>query len=262
MAVRFLEDLAADEDFKGLAIVGITDGLYFRDGIGLMAGALDRYGYESPAQRSSYVLHRAASKVFAFMDDAYRLSALVQRLDPGWRPGTRGPCNDVWKVSVKETGRQTWLWPRIETDARLRERARAVWMPGASRRPPPTAEVIARTRAATKVAVARIRARGGDVIFVRPPSSPELRTSEDAWMPRALGWDPLIATARVEGIHFDDFSSMQGLDIPEFSHLSRACARVFTDAYVRVIAERLPRVALRADAPPALTPADCRPLPR
>jgi hypothetical protein len=45
--------------------------------------------------------------------------------------------------------------------------------------------------------------------------------------------------------------------IPEYSHLSRACATVFTDAYVRGLAKLTPRLTLSAAAPPSLSPADC-----
>ena len=61
----------------------------------------------------------------------------------------------------------------------------------------------------------------------------------------------------MRGAHFDDYPSMQGLDIPEWSHLSRACASVFTDAYVRALAQFTPRLQLVVDAPPPLAPADC-----
>jgi hypothetical protein len=50
---------------------------------------------------------------------------------------------------------------------------------------------------------------------------------------------------------------MQGLVLPEYSHLSRACATVFTDAYVRAVARLTPRLTLLAQTPPALAPADC-----
>ena len=60
-------------------------------------------------------------------------------------------------------------------------------------------------------------------------------------------WDPLLTAAKVEGIHFEDFASMQGLKVPEESHLSRACATVFTDAYVREVANRTERVKIRPE---------------
>ena len=253
----FLENLANDASFKGLAIVGIAELSYFRDGIGLMADALDRYAFESPSQRSSFQLHGTLSQFFGFLDAAYRLSTLVHRIDPGWRAGTRGPYNDVWKISVRGTGRQTWLWSRIETDKYLRDHARGVWMGGGMSGPPVADDVIARTLSATRAAVRKIRARGGDVVFIRPPSSDELRMLEEKRLPRAKGWDALIAAVEVEGIHFDDEPSLQGLSIPEMSHLSRAFAKVFTDAYVRILAARMPRIAIRPDAPAPLTATDC-----
>jgi hypothetical protein len=60
-----------------------------------------------------------------------------------------------------------------------------------------------------------------------------------------------------KGIHFDDLPQAQNLDLPEWSHLSRKCATVFTDAYVRRLTELTPRLKLRADAPPPLGRADC-----
>lgn len=254
----FLQDLAADPDFKGLAIVGITEGSYFRDEIGLMDDALDTYHFESPARRSSHLITTWLARRLAFLDEAYRLSVLVKRLDNGWRREARSPYGEVWKIATMADERQTALWARIETDAYLREHARSVWV---QRRPttgvPVAPEVIARTQDATREAVKAIRARGGEVVFVRPPSAPELRVQEDARLPREVGWDPLLAVADVRGVHFDDYPSMQGLDIPEWSHLSRACAPVFTDAYVRALAQHTPRLQLVADAPPPLAPADC-----
>jgi hypothetical protein len=252
----FLEDLAADPDFTGLAIVGITDGSYFRNELGLMAGALDRYRKESPAQRSSFVLHRALSRVFGFLDDSYRFSVLMRRLDRGLRPGTRGPYNEVWKIATTGEARQTFLWERLRTDAFLREHAWSLWMAVFAGRPSPD-DAIANTLDRTAKAVAAIRARGGDVVFVEPPSDPKLRALEEAGLPRSKGWDALLAAVGLQGVHFQDEPSMQNLELPELSHLSRACATVFTDAYVRALASRTGRLSLRNDAPPPLSPDDC-----
>lgn len=256
----FLEQLAADPDFRGLAVVGIAERSYFRDEIGRMADALDTYRYESPSRRSGYLLHRGLEREFAFLDDAYRLSTLAHRLDPDSRPKARSPLWEVWKVRAGGDDRQSWVWERLERDERLREHARAVWLhPGPTRPmgplPPGVAE---RTFAATRAAVAKIRARGGEVVFVRPPSAPQLRVSEDERVPRDKAWDPLLKAADVRGIHFEDYPAMRGLYLPEWSHLSRRCATVFTDAYVREIAKLDPRLPLRTDAPPALGPEDCR----
>ena len=255
----FLQDLARDEDFRGLVIVGIADRSYFRDDIGLMGDALQVYTYEAPSRRSGFLIQRVLERELAFLEDGYRLSTLVHRLDPDVRPGAFSPRNDVWKVRVSGDDRQSSMWPRIETDARLREHARKVWMrPGPARtNGPRPEEVIARTQALTRAAVEQIRARGGDVVFVRPPSAGPLRAAEEKRLPRKVGWDPLLAAAGVKGVHFEDYPAMRGLNLPEWSHLSRRCATVFTDAYVRELTRVSSVLKLRSDAPPALGPGDC-----
>jgi hypothetical protein len=59
------------------------------------------------------------------------------------------------------------------------------------------------------------------------------------------------------GAYFADYPAMQGLVLPEDSHLSRTCATVFTDAYVRAVAGLSPALTVRAAAPPPLSAADC-----
>lgn len=259
-----LENLAADDRFKGFVIVGIADTSYFRDATGRMKNALDRYAFESPAQRITFVIARALSRVFGFLDEDYRLSNLVLRLDRGWRQGAQGgPYYTPWKLSTAADDRQTRMWSRIEEPGFLQTHARMVWQrPGSSFVGPPVAPAIIRmTQDRTRAAVAKIRARGGDVVFVRPPSAPVLRALEDQRLPRSRGWDPLLEAASVKGVHFDDLPAAQGLVLPEYSHLTAKCATVFTDAYVRALAKLTTRIALRTDAPSPLAPANCVPPP-
>lgn len=254
-ALPFLENLADAPHFHGLAIVGIADRSYFRAGAGLGAPALERYRFESPAIRVSFLLHRSLSRVLAFLDDNYRLNRLVRQLDEGWRSGALlPPVERLWKLRTVTDDRQSRLWWRVEDDERVRAHQRALWPRFI---PPIPAATIAGMVERTRVAVEKIRARGGEVVFVRPPSAPELRGFEEQTVSRGGGWDRLIANARVHGVHFDDYPEMQGLVLPEYSHLSRACATVFTDAYVRAIARLLPRLTLLAQAPPPLAPSNC-----
>jgi hypothetical protein len=254
-ALPFLENLADAPRFTGLAIVGIADRAYFRGGPGLGGPALERYRFESPAVRMSFLLHRGLSRVLAFLDDKYRLNTLVRQLDQGWRVGVQLPGNErLWKLGTVTDDRQTFIWARAETDARVQAHQRAVWMRAFTVMP---VSDLNSTLERTRVAVAKIRARGGEVVFVRPPSAPALRAVEEKTVSRARGWDALLAYARVRGIHFADDPAMQGLVLPEDSHLSRACATVFTDAYVRAVAKLTPRLTLSPAAPPPLSPADC-----
>lgn len=254
-----LEHFANDPNFHGLLLVGMADIIYFgRPGIGLAATAVHNYDKNGkPSQLTGLWIDRWLQQYVAFMDSDYRLSRWAPRFDTGWRAGADSPYDDVWKISETFAHRQYFMWDRIETDPYLRAHARYAWH--GFKRPPILPALANKVIARSAEAVRRIRARGGDVIFIRPPSAPELRINEDKSLPRSRGWDRLLAGANAKGIHADDLPPAQHLVLPEWSHLSRACAAVFTDAYVRRLVELTPRLKLRADAPPPLTSADCRP---
>jgi hypothetical protein len=200
-------------------------------------------------------LHRSLSRVLAFLDDNYRLSKLVRHLDEGWRTGAQFPVPErLWKLGTVTDERQTFLWARVENDPRVRAHQRSTWVRAA---PQVSAATILSTIERTRIAVSKVRARGGDVVFVRPPSAPELRVYEEETVPRTRGWDQLLERADVRGVHFADDPAMQRLWLPEYSHLSRACATVFTDAYVRAVAKLTPRLTMSPAVPPPLSPAVC-----
>jgi hypothetical protein len=252
-----LEDIAERSSFAGLVILGIAEQSYFREGPGLAKAQLKRGKYESPAQRVSYVLERFLRRYSATLDDDNSLSNFVGRTDTGWRSGAHGPYDDVWKVAVDGDDRQTWLWPELQLNDRLRKHAVGRWMMLFGGPLVPRPGVIDQVEARTVAAVTKIRARGGEVLVVRPPSSDPLRALEQEKLSRAKGWDRLLRDVGLQGVHFEDLPDAQGLVVPEKSHLSRACAIVFTDAYVRALAQLTTRLVIRPDAPPALHPAQC-----
>jgi hypothetical protein len=255
-----LEDLAGDPHFKGLAIVGMAETSFFdtRFTVIKSAKALELSRWESPSKRASFQVQRFISPFLAMLDDQYQLSTIVKNLDPDWRPGVKGPYHDVWKIGETHPDGQTWLWRRLEHDKYLSDHARTVWQqlfPPFPINDQEVHEVLVRA----KFAVDRIRARGGDVVFVRPPSAPDLRAIEDRHIPRARAWEPLLAYTHTKGIHADDLPAVRNLTLPEGSHLSRACASVFTDLYTRAVTERTTLLQLKRDAPPKLSAQDCLP---
>ena len=256
--VPILENLADDPHFKGLAIVGMAETAYFDTQYAAVRPlkAIELSRWESPSKRGSFLIQRVISHGLAMLDDDYQLSTLVFRLDQDWRPGVKGPYDAVWKAQETAAGGQTWIWHRLEHDQRLSEHTRYVWHQLFPPQPLDD-ESIKAILVRTKIAVDKIRARGGDVVFVRPPSAPNLRAVEDKHLPRAKGWDALLAYTHTNGIHIDNLPAAQNLTLPEESHLSRACATVFTDAYTRALAHRTPLLSLIPDAPPALSTQDC-----
>ena len=258
-ALTLLEDVASNENFHGLLIVGLADTMFFQPFDGYGEYVRRRGDFTSPSGRVGIEIDHVLQRRLAFLDSNHRLSVLAHRLDPDFRPGVEGPKHDIWKVAEVGENRATWLWSRIESDPFYRARTRWAWK-GFKEKFPYTPQLIAKGHARALAAVAKIRARGGDVAFVRPPSAPQLRVNEEAQVPRAKGWDVLIRNTRSAAVHFDDLpADVHGLTLPEWSHLNRACATVFTDAYVRRLTELTPRLKLRAAAPRPLIRADCVP---
>ena len=256
-ALTLLEDTAANPDFKGLLIVGLAETMFFQpfDGYG---GYVKKLGpFESPAKRASAKIDHILQRRLAYLDSNHRLSVVAARLDPNYRRGVEGPYDDVWKVQEVGEHRATQMWPKVVTDPTVRTHARYAWK-GFKEDFPYAPPLIAAGLGKAVKAVATIRARGGEVVFVRPPSDIHLRVNEEAQLPKAKSWDALLRATHAAGVHNDDLPPhLRRLVMPEWSHLTRACSTVFTDAYVRRLAALTPRLTLKADAPPPLSRDDC-----
>ena len=240
--------VADETDFKGLLVVGVTPDLYFMEPFSYIpqyAEILDFWRKESPSERAGHQIGLLLSGQLAFLDEAYRLAPLIERLDIPDRPGMRRPYLDVWKLAETTADRQHRLWPRLETDVQFRDHARLVWGPfdGSG----PTPEAVDRAIAESRRAVEKIRARGGDVVFVRSPSAGLYLEHERQLAPRARTWDRLLAETGAFGIHFEDYPEMRDLEVPEWSHLSRDSATRFTRAYVGVLRDRFAELRQRQE---------------
>lgn len=231
--ISILEDLADDEHFTGQLLVGIAPDLFF-SGYQFKAGMPRYYHRESPSQRvGQYLSMHLVEPFFAFLDSDYALFTVIERQAWPERPG-RPTHLHVRKLSVTEADRNNYMWSKVETDPEYAALARRIW---AQNFDPPTltAEEIAENRKSAEaeigraaVAIAKLRARGVPVIFVREPSSGEYLANEERAFPRSMAWDRLLEKTGAPGIHFLDYPQMQHYDIPEWSHLSHASALQYT----------------------------------
>lgn len=251
----FLHDLATDEHFAGLLVVGISPTSYFRDGTGLHGAMLDYLPIESPSQRLGHRLDLYLQRHLAFLDQDYTLFKLIEQREwPAERVEPRdSPYYDVWKIIEAYDDRQVVLWDRIERDAYLREHARLAW--NGFKGTPVLPETIDKVIATAKADIDRIRARGGEVVWVRPPAAEPILVNERSRAPRGTTWDRLLRETGSFGVHFEDYPEMQHLEIPEWSHLSRSSALRFTDAYVRALRNNVDWLRIRSEA----GPSDARP---
>ena len=247
----FLKDFADDADFKGLLIVGVAPDIFFGDWLGIPAfsGVLDYWKDESPSERFGHQAGLFLSRHLAFLDSDYTLTKLIDQVNLPNRGEIVRPYLDVWKVWQTTDDRQTFLWSGILDNERLREHARLVWGPFDGKAMDP--EGIARACKEAAEAVKKIRARGGEVVFIRSPSAGLYYEHEQRAAPRARTWDRLLKETGSFGIFFDDYPEMRGLEVPEWSHLSRDSAVKFTRAYVNVLAREVPWLKSRVRKEPA-----------
>ena len=239
----FLEDLADDPRFTGHLLVGVAPEVFF-SGYLLRGGVLAYMRKESPSQRiGQWLSMHLVEPYLAFDDQDYALETVLARQPWPVRPGRRW-FTEVRKLADTESDRNTHLWSKVADDPGYRELTRSIWREGfVPSDDDPTPEEAAKAeheqieRAAK--AVAKLRARGVQVLFVRMPSVGEYLAYENREFPRARTWDALLAATGAPGIHFEDYPELrpdlQGYYLPEWSHLARADGERFTAALVNVI---------------------------
>lgn len=90
--------------------------------------------------------------------------------------------------------------------------------------------------------VAAIRARGGDVVFVRMPTAGPNRAREKRLFPRKEYWDRFAAGIDAVSVHFEDHPELRDFDPPDGEHLDVRDTEAFSSALggilVRKLAER------------------------
>lgn len=238
--VSVLEDLAADPDFTGRLIVGVAPDVYF-SGFEYRGEAFRHYRDETPSQRAGeWLSMRFLEPYFAFYEPDFALFTVLARQAWPRRAGL-DEYEDVRKLSVSAADRNTHMWRKVEVDSEYQAMAQRIWAQWFDVPPPGGAagmkKALDESIERSVAAVAKLRARGIPVVFVRAPSDRDYLAYEDRDFPRASTWDVLLARTGAPGIHFQDYPDMQGLFLPEWSHLAHADARKFTEALYRAVKE-------------------------
>ena len=252
-----LSDLADDPDFTGLAVVGVTPMLVVMPEAGYRAAAIDRYTTESPSQWLGQRISMPLERVFAFYNFDTALFTVLHR-QTWWpeRPGLPFQPREVRKLSDMDRRREADMWARLDDDPEYAELAQSIWRDFIDHPPPapPEAEARAQFEAMLeeiKRDVEAIRARGGDVAFVRLPSAGYFREFEAAALPRERVWEPIVAAAGAVSVHFEDYPELMDVRIPEWSHVSARDKGRFTRDLVRILRDNFrARGTLRPELEP------------
>jgi len=239
--IPILEDLANDEDFKGKLVIDITEVLFFStspNNTGTPIECVKYYKDETPAQRASFYIDHLLESQFAFLDkDRLSLNAQLKNLRIPNRPGVfEFPifANGFGRVQFN---RQEYMTPKFLSDTNQQNQQRGIWaMFGKMRNEPPASgKKLDSILAIVKTSTDKIKARGGQVIFVRTPSSGPFLAGENMGFPREKYWEKVLAVTNSPGVHFADYPAIAHFACPEFSHLSPADAIVFTKNFIKIL---------------------------
>jgi len=102
--------------------------------------------------------------------------------------------------------------------------------------------------------VEKIQGRGGRVILVRFPTTKRIWEMDEILYPKETYWNALASRTSARTIHFADYPSLSGFDLPDGVHIDYRDAPAFTDALsILLFAPREP-AETRLSARPAESP--------
>jgi hypothetical protein len=241
--IPVLEDLANDKNFKGKLIVDVTEVLFFSTAPGNAGRPVDNLKYlkeRTPAQRASFHINHLLESQFVFLDKEWHsLGAQLNDLRFPERPGVYNFHGFPVEFGRVKFNRQEYLTEKFVSDTGLRNQVKAIWgtFGKMSKEPPASGGKLDSIFTSVKKAVDKITSRGGQVIFVRTPSSGEFLGAEKKGFPREKYWDKLLEFVRCPGIHYADYPAIANFECPESSHLSQPDAIVFTKNFIKILSE-------------------------
>lgn len=256
-AYPILENLANDETFRGTVIASVVPGMWmvpppappYKNSL----RALKRYQERTVAQRAGHHLGMFLEEHIAFMkQDDLTLEQLLKTVDVPSRANYHAPPRLPPYFATIDRERQTRMTETAARPGPLQERIKNGWPPLFS--PPPfpahtpkfvyegIAKAVEARFGQTAAAVQKIRARGGQVVFVRFPHSGPLKELEDRGTPRSAAWTRLMQETGAPNIYYSDHPELI-FDCPEWSHLSAADATLFSQRLVPHLQRALNPVA-------------------
>jgi hypothetical protein len=240
-----LHNLANDTKFKGKLLIDVTEGLFF--GLSSPRGvrvksALDYYKDITPAQRFSFKVNHILESQLTFLDkEFFSLNSLLQNTKVPPRKGVYGEPEFPVDFNRVTFDRQSKMTSRFVADTHLQNKVKGIWAYGLkmmASAPPLSPSQHDSILATIKKDCDKIKARGGQIIFVRTPSSGPFLMGEKMGFPREKYWDRLLALTNCPGIHFEDYPSIAHFQCPEFSHLSPNDAIVYTKNLIQILQEK------------------------
>ena len=236
-----LDNLANDKNFKGKLIVDVTEILFFSTAPQNADRPLKRiewYKKRTPAQWFSFKVNHFLESQFVFLDkDFYSLNALIYRIKIPSRKGVFVFPDFPMEFERVTFDRQCFMTDRFVADTNLQNQVKGVWafIQKISKDPPASGPKLDSILNTVKADVDKIKARGGQVLFIRTPSSGPFLMGEKMGYPRTQYWDRILSVTGCPGIHFEDYPPIANFVCPEFSHLKPSDAVIYTTNLVDIL---------------------------
>ncbi|MGL2963934.1 hypothetical protein ACSVH2_08975 [Flavobacterium sp. RSB2_4_14] len=239
-----LEDLANDPNFKGKLVIDVTERLFFSNAPPNQETPNKNIKYfhdRTPAQYASFEISKVLESQFAFLDkNNLSLSAELDALELQSRPGVF--MMPIFPTLFDRTTyeRQSYMTESFVADTVQRNKVKSIWAffsKGAKMAPPPKQAEYDAIFKSVVANINKIKARGGEVVFVRTPSSGSFYQEESMGFTRERFWDRLLKETNCPGIHFKDYPAIANFDCPELSHLKRSDAVIFTKHFFELLSQ-------------------------
>ncbi|CAN5730164.1 hypothetical protein BH18PSE1_BH18PSE1_10860 [soil metagenome] len=238
-----LEELANDPKFTGRLVVGVASDIFF-SGFAYRGSVQKYYRDETLSQRAGQWLSmHLIEPFFAFFDPDFALMTVLRRQDWPARAGVQTRIM-VRKLAMHEADRNTHIWSKVENDPQYQTLAKKIWAQDFDQPaykdmrlsgPEEMKQVITKQIDAAAAAVAKLRARGVEVVFVRAPTADRYLEYDNREYPRSATWDVLVQRSGARGIHFQDYPELQNYRLPEWSHLATDERARFTEALYHIL---------------------------
>lgn len=226
----FIKDIVDNTDFDGLLLVGYTPGLFnwFSEGFS-GKDAFAAYEYESPDEWVDKHIHRWVSHYLGYLDESFSLPELMDHyIELPHREGAKVLQDQGWKLGDTYADRQTDMWAPVEEEGSFdNEQILRFWLSFGIDTETPIANEAKQGMVTASIeyftdSIATLRARGGDIVFIRMPSSGDFLKEDILNNHDTDVFFPTMQALDVPSINTMDYPELStNLEIPEWSHLSR-----------------------------------------
>ncbi len=237
-----LDDLSNDKNFKGRLIVDVTEFIFFSNAASFNRKPdkfLKYFSKQTLAEKASFYVNKFAESKLVFLDNEnLSLNAQLDALQIPSRAGVFMMPTFPINFDKETFDRQSYMTNSFVNDSTQQNKVKDIWQflrKGASKEPPMTDTALTAIFESVKTATDKIKARGGDVLFIRTPSSGGLLQGENMGFPKEKYWNRLLNVTNCKGIHFSDYEAINHFICPEFSHLKIEDAVTYTQNLIQIL---------------------------